>query len=406
MDRALRQDAARLDDRALLVEVDRVLAALDIPARPDPVTLADLDLDQIGDEAAVETAALREELREAVARQAELFDAGLVWLEAPAALGGRELSTAQAEMVRDHLARHDMPTHPVFRVAHGIVAPTVRAHADGPEDEATLAALLRGDMLACQLFSEPEAGSDLASLQTTARRVDDGWIIRGRKIWSSWAHVADVGELLVRTGAPEDRHRGLTMFMLDMRSPGVTVEPIRQANGAEHFNEVLLEDVLVSDSARLGPVDQGWSVAMTTLGSERAAMGASTVRGAYVSQPFLRLFHLATLAGTIDEGDVQQRLAEVWIREQAALAVVDRLREDDPPLSGSVAKLAMVEDLKVIADVVVEAGGLLSLADQGLPGTHAWADFMLTSPGQRIAGGTDDIQRNIVAQRVLGMPRS
>jgi acyl-CoA dehydrogenase len=341
----------------------------------------------------------RARLARSMAFQRRLFDAGLAWPDGPVEFGGRGLDTATANAVREELAGYELPDQSFFTVSRRIVAPTILAHGTPAQREQWMRPLWRGDTLACQLFSEPEAGSDLAALRCTAVRDGDEWVVNGQKVWSSWAHLSDVGELLARTGPRADRHRAITAFLVDMRTPGITVRPIRQINGDSHFNEVFFDDVRIPDTARLGAVDNGWAVAMSTLNSERTAMGGRDK--AYLSQPYRRLRALVADPEQLDGAD-RELLAEAWIREQLAGITADRVAAG---LSPSIGKLALVDDLGFYASVAARLLGPDLVAGGGDPAHYAWSDFLLGTPAQRIAGGTDQIQRGIVAERVLGLPR-
>ena len=346
------------------------------------------------------------ELAAARAWQRDLYDAGLGWLEGPVEYGGRGLDAEAAIAARSVLTEYVTPSLSLLTVSHRIVAPVTLLHGTEKQKDQWLRALWRGDAVACQLFSEPEAGSDLASLQTSAVREGDGWLITGQKVWSSGAHYSQVGELLARTGTRADRHRGITAFLLDMSAPGIEVRPIHQMNGGRHFNEVFLDRVWVPDSARLGPVGGGWHIAMSTLGVERAGMTARGSAGGYVSKPFLRFQDAARREGLTGDLAVQELVAEAWIRERLASVLADRVASGGPDAPApSVGKLSMVSDLQFYAAAASRLLGEKLIANTGEPGLYAWAHFLLTSPAQRIAGGADQIQRNIIAERVLGLPR-
>jgi alkylation response protein AidB-like acyl-CoA dehydrogenase len=346
------------------------------------------------------------ELATARAWQRDLFDAGLAWLEGPAEFGGRGLEAEDALAVRSVLTEYETPSLSLLTVSHRIVAPVILLHGTANQKVQWLAALWRADAVACQLFSEPEAGSDLASLQTSAVRDGDGWLVSGQKVWSSGAHYSQIGELLARTGTRAERHRGITAFLLDMSTPGIEVRPIHQMNGGHHFNEVFLNQVWIPDSARLGPVGGGWNIAMTTLSVERAGMTARGSAGGYVSKPFLRLQDAAQQQRLTGDPAVQELLAEAWIRERLASVLADRVAAAGPDAPApSVGKLSMVGDLQFYAAAASRLLGEKLIANTGEPGLYAWAHFLLTSPAQRIAGGADQIQRNIIAERVLGLPR-
>ncbi|GAA3456519.1 acyl-CoA dehydrogenase family protein [Dactylosporangium matsuzakiense] len=343
------------------------------------------------------------EVAEAQRWQRELFDAGLAWLDGPPALGGRGLGPDYVELVAGIAAEYELPSTGTYMVSHGIVAPTILAHGTEEQQRAFLPGIWRGDLICCQLFSEPEAGSDLASLRTTAVRDGDDWIVTGQKVWSSFAHVAKLGELLVRTGPPESRHRGLSMFLIDMDSPGIDVRPLRQVTGSEHFNEVFLDGVRVPDARRLGPVDGGWNIAMTTVGSERSVLGRA--HNGIMIEPVIRLFALARSTGAIEDPAIQDLLAECWAREQVLHETATRLRDAGGPAPGSVVKLMTTSDMEYYSDVAARLLGYRMVADTGAWGTYSWSQLLLSAPSHRIAGGSDEIQRNILAERVLGLPR-
>jgi alkylation response protein AidB-like acyl-CoA dehydrogenase len=346
------------------------------------------------------------ELERARSWQRSLFDAGLAWLDGPVAFGGRGLDPQAAAAVRSIMDDYEIPSLSLVTVSHNIVAPVIAKHGTLPQQQRWLSALWRSDAIACQLFSEPEAGSDLASLRTSAVRDGDDWVVTGQKVWSSGAHYSQVGELLARTGTPADRHRGITAFLLDMSSPGIEIRRIQQMNGGRHFNEVFLDHVRVPDADRLGPVNGGWAIAMSTLGVERAGMTTRGSAGGYVNHPFLRFTAAARELGLVTDPAVQELLAETWIREQLAAVLAERVAAGGPQAPApSVGKLATVSDLKFYAAAASRLLGDRMIANTGEPGMYAWAHFLLTSPAQRIAGGADQIQRNIIAERVLGLPR-
>ncbi len=345
-----------------------------------------------------------EEVARAKEWQGKLFDAGFGWLEGPSEFGGLELDADAAQSLRRVLAEYQTPNTGCLIVSHNIVGPTILAHGTTAQKEKWLRTLWRGDEISCQLFSEPEAGSDLASLRTVAVQDGDEWVINGQKVWTSGAHYSAVGELLARTGTREQRHRGITAFLIDMKTPGITVRPLRQMSGGEHFNEVFFDDVRISDSDRLGPVNGGWGVAMTTLGSERSLLADES--SGVVNQPVARLFEIARRSGVLDDPRVQELLAEAWGREAIIRATGVRMNgtgDDVPP--PSVAKLLLVDDLEFYIDVAGRINGPAMIADAGEWGRFAWSQLLLASPAQRIAGGTDEIQRNIIAERVLGLPK-
>jgi alkylation response protein AidB-like acyl-CoA dehydrogenase len=289
-----------------------------------------------------------------------------------------------------------------------MVAPTILDHGTEVVKEAYLRAMDRGDIVACQLFSEPSSGSDLASLQTRAVRDGDEWVISGQKVWTSGAQVSDIGEIICRTDPDQPKHRGLTGFVVDMHAPGVDVRPLRQMTGGASFNEVFFTEVRVPDSHRLGDVNGGWTVALTTLMNERAAIGGG---GGGVGLPTsARLVELARAAGRSDDALVRQQLASIIINDRVArysnlraMAAIAVGQLPGPELS--LAKLALTANMVRTCELLSSLLGPALVADTGAWGTYAWSEFLLGVPGMRVAGGTDEVLRNIVGERVLGLPK-
>ena len=243
------------------------------------------------------------------------FDAGFGWIDGPVELGGRGLTRAHRQAYAELERQYDVPMGACLTIGIWMVAPAITRHG-APELQRTyLPGLHRGDVLACQLFSEPGAGSDLASLTTRAVRDGDDWIVTGQKVWTSNAHVADVGMLLCRSDPDAPKHRGITCLLVDMHAPGVEVRPIRQMTGGAGFNEVFLTEVRVPDAHRLGDVGGGWSAALTTLGNERTA-GSSGLGLAAGPGPFARLVELVRRYGDPTDATTRQRLAEIYAHER------------------------------------------------------------------------------------------
>ncbi|MDG2114700.1 MAG: acyl-CoA dehydrogenase family protein, partial [Actinomycetota bacterium] len=337
--------------------------------------------------------------------QAELFDAGFAWLSGPKAFGGAGLSADHVTALREVRACYLSPDTSVFMIGQQIVAPAIAAFGSDDQKRRWLAGLFRGDAIGCQLFSEPDAGSDLAALRCRAEPDGDGWRVSGQKVWSSGAHLADVGELLVRTeGDPTLRHKGLSMLLVDMHASGVSVRPLRQINGNAHFNEVFFEDVFVPGDALLGPRGGGWAVANASLTSERDIDADDA--GLFV-QPVERLLELARAMGRHDP---------ITRQELAATITAHRIEGWLPAsLEGTAGGVQAVAPslLKrhaswTIWEIAQRAAGVLGsaiTADDGAWGHYCWSDLLLGVQSQRIAGGTDEIQRNIIGERGLGLPR-
>ena len=352
-----------------------------------------------------------EQARVAAARHwmARRFDAGFGWIDGPADLGGRGLSPAHARLYRALEDGYDLPEQSDFFIGVHIVAPTLAVHATGDVKAAYLPRLHRGDLIGCQLFSEPGAGSDLASLATRAVRDGDSWVVTGQKVWTSGAHLADVGEILCRTDPARPRHRGITAFVVDMHAPGVEVRPLRQMSGGAHFNEVFLSDVRIPDGHRLGEVDGGWAVAMTTLMHERAAIGSghSLLPGPELVD---RLSDLAAHLGMLDDPTVRDGLMRLLVAARVNGYTTRRLADAAPPGEPpgpelSLTKLAASGYLRHCAEAAGRLLGPRLAADSGEWGTFSWARFASAVPGVRLAGGTDEILRNLIGERVLGLPR-
>jgi acyl-CoA dehydrogenase len=337
--------------------------------------------------------------------QAALFDAGLAWLHGPVEYGGAGLDRTEIAEYRRVVAEFEPIDTSVFMIGQRIVAPAILAFGSTDQKERYLRGLFRGEIIGCQLFSEPDAGSDLASLRCRAVRTDGGWLITGQKVWSSGAHHADVGELLVRTDDdPELRHRGLTMFLIDMAAPEVTVKPLRQMNGNSHFNEVFIDNLFVTDDAMLGELGGGWAVANASLSSERDL--DSDDAGLFLDL-IERLVELAQVLGPQPD-PVRHDIARAISRERIAGWMRQSLEESDPgvaAVSASILKLYEAQSVWQVAQTAAAILGPLITADDGEWGHYAWSDLVLGAHSQRIAGGTDEIQRNIIGERALGLPR-
>jgi alkylation response protein AidB-like acyl-CoA dehydrogenase len=345
-------------------------------------------------------------LDEAMAWQRTKFDAGYGAISWPAEYGGAGLAPEyEAAFGRVENDFEVPPGHETFSVTVSLVAPTIRELGTAEQRHELIPRFLRTDQLCCQLFSEPGAGSDLASLSTRAVRDGDDWVVHGQKVWSSGAQFSAWGELIARTDR-DSKHAGLTAFMVPMDSAGVTVRPIRQMSGGSSFNEVFLDGVRIPDRLRLGQVGRGWEVALTTLGFERAGSGGSRSVGGSWQQ-------LAALARHLDCTDdplVRQELARCYVNDRVRSFVRHRVEQTSasggaPGPEGSIGKLLWTRSLAEISDLASRLLGPRLTADTGEWGTWAWSAHVLGAPGYRIAGGSDEIQHNITAERVLGLPR-
>ncbi|MFR9804125.1 acyl-CoA dehydrogenase family protein [Pseudonocardia sp. RS010] len=347
------------------------------------------------------------EAEQARAWRRQTFDAGFGWITGPVEWGGRGLPGRYEKAYLALERAYEVPSRSPLGVSLGMVGPTLNAFGSDEAKTRWLKALYRGDSVGCQLFSEPGAGSDLAAVSTRAARDGDEWVVSGQKVWTSGAHYSDVGLLMTRT-SPEPRHRNLTAFVIDMHSPGVDVRPLRQMTGGADFNEVYLDEVRVPDAFRLGDVDGGWKVALATLMAERGAIGGSAGggNGLFKLERIVAMLHQL---GRSKDPEVRQAYAKVHCGVVAAKQM--RARAEAAAKAGqvgaemSLSKLALTENLAALAHLVGVVLGPKLLADTGEWGTFAWSEFILGVPGFRLGGGTDEIQRNIVAERVLGLPK-
>jgi len=346
-------------------------------------------------------------LAAAKAWKAAEFDRGFGWITGPPELGGAGLGPRHAAAYRRLRATYRVPDLSVFGIGLGMVAPAIDEFGTESARRRYLPALHRGDLVGCQLFSEPSAGSDLASLRTRAIPDADGWTVNGQKVWTTGAHLADVGLLLARTDAAAPRHAGISAFLLDMGAPGVDVRPLRQATGGASFNEVFLTDAHIAADHLLGVENGGWTVTRATLGRERDTAGNS---GADLASTIRALTDLVRRSGRSDDREVRIRWAECYAqmlvrRFTSERAAAERAPGAAPGPEMAMGKLTWTTALQRCAALAGDLLGPALTADTGVPGTFAWADFVLTVPGIRISAGTDEIIRNTLAERVLGLPR-
>jgi alkylation response protein AidB-like acyl-CoA dehydrogenase len=352
----------------------------------------------------------RRQLAEAKAWRAKRYDAGLGYISGAAEYGGRELPGAYERLYASLESRYDVPNQSFFGIGLGMVAPTIADHAQPPVKKRYLPALHRADLVGCQLFSEPGAGSDLAGLQTRAERDGDEWVVTGQKVWTSGAQYSDIGEVICRTDPDQPKHKGLTGFIVDMHAPGVEVRPLRQMTGGASFNEVFFDEVRIPDDHRLGDVNQGWSVALTTLMNERASIGAGGGGSGLGLADVTRLAQMLRHFGGRDDATLRDELMRLYTGFQVAKLTnqraLDKIRAGQlPGPEMSIAKLALTQNLTGTAQFVARVLGPRITADTGEWGTFAWAKLLCGTPGMRVAGGTDEVLRNIVGERVLGLPK-
>jgi len=340
------------------------------------------------------------------ARKADAGFAGITW---PKEWGGQGGSAIEQVIFDQEEAKFGVPRG-IFEIGLGMCIPTLctwgtQAHRDRYARKA-----LRGEEIWCQLFSEPAGGSDLAALRTRAERDGDDWIINGQKIWTSGAHYSDFGVIVTRSDFDAPKHKGLTYFFLDMKSPGIEIRPIKQISGASHFNEVFFTNVRIPDSQRLGGVGDGWKVSLTTLMNERYTIGGRA--GVDVDE----LIELARKV-ELDDGPalknavVREKIADWYVQSRGLKyshfrTMTALSRGETPGPESSIGKLVTgrkLQDMSAFAMDLLEQGGVVT--DPALaPMAALFQQTLMTSPSSRIAGGSDEIMRNIIAERVLGLP--
>lgn len=324
--------------------------------------------------------------------------AGLAW---PKSYGGGGASMVEQMIFSEEVARAEAPFH-IDVIGLGMAGPTIMAHGTEEQKQRYLPTILDGSEIWCQLWSEPNAGSDLAAVQTKAVQDGDGWIITGQKVWTTIAHRARWGLLLARTDPNAAKHAGLTYFIADMKSPGVTIRPLKGMDGAVEFNEVFLDSVLIPDSQRIGPVNEGWRVMTTSLMHERVAVGGGTM-------DYIDNFNdiVRAVKAYRREGDplIRQSVASLYAETVALRVLGHRMITQldtgrDPGPEGSILKLKAAE-----FNVRLHELGMRVIGSDALRQDTAIAKRFLRSRGGTIEGGTSEIQRNILAERVLGLPR-
>ena len=343
-------------------------------------------------------------------RQALLYDAGYVGVTWPVEAGGQGGTPMQQAIVDQELSRIGVPGL-INLIGIGMCGPTVIVHGSDDQKSRYLQRLLKADDIWCQLFSEPASGSDLAALRTKAVQQEDGsWRISGQKVWTTMAHISDYGIVLVRTDPDVAKHRGLTMFVVDMKAPGVTVRPLRQMSGGADFNEVFFDDVIVPDHERLGEVGDGWKVALTTLMSERLTLGGGgTEIGMGVSAV------AEHVAARIDELSPER---QALVRQDFGRAYVTALgarytgyrqlsaisKGSFPGPEASAGKHAGTRAARELADLAVRMLGDEAVFAETAEGSDTWQSLQAVLPGMAIAGGTNEVLRNVLGERVLGLP--
>lgn len=346
--------------------------------------------------------------REWQARKAAAGWAGLTW---PRAFGGRDATPIQQVIWNQEEGRYAVPPN-VFLIGIGLVGPTVMVHGTEDQKAAYLPRALTGEDIWCQLFSEPAAGSDLAGIRCRARREGDGWVISGQKVWTSGAHYSTHGILLARSNPQLPKHKGLTMFLVDMSDPAIQTRPIRQISGGASFNEVFIDDLRLPDSARLGAESDGWKVALTTLMNERFSISIGRASGGARAEDLIDLARRVRRNGrpAIEDGEVRARIADFAARQRGleftAYRVMTSLsRGGEPGEEGSIGKLLLGRLRQEMGAFGMElAGSAAGVSSAEQDDMARWRNEYLTAPGNRIAGGSDEIQRTIIGERILGLP--
>jgi alkylation response protein AidB-like acyl-CoA dehydrogenase len=341
--------------------------------------------------------------------QAVLFGGGLVGVTWPQAYGGSGGTIVEQMIVAQEMDRVQAPRL-IGWMGVGLCGPTIIAHGTATQKARYLRKILTGKEIWCQLFSEPGAGSDLAAVSTSAVPTAGGWVLNGQKVWNTGAHWSDFGVVLVRTGSLEERHRGLSAFILDMRTTGVSVRPLREMTGDTVFNEVFLDDVFVPEEAVLGEIGSGWSVALTMLMNERFVVGGDG--SAWGAGPDALSESVRAALPTLPTGKreaVLQEFAACWIEALACRMTGNRMISKlshgvEPGPEGSVGKLALGSLMKRVGNLGMSLQGEWSAFAESPDGDGHWQHVAMFAPGLAMAGGTPEIMRNILGERVLGLP--
>ena len=327
----------------------------------------------------------------------------------PTEFGGAGLTNAHDKVWREVKENYPM-MESEFVISHGMCLPMINDHGTDEQKRQFMPDLISGKTLWCQMFSEPGAGSDVASLQTKAELDGDEWIINGQKVWTTLAHKSQFGLCVARNDADQVKHAGLSMFILDMQAPGVEIRPINQINGESHFNEVFFTDLAIPKDWLLGELNTGWKLATAMLMYERVAIGAGG--GGGISRPMYdQLHNYATASGAIDSPVVRDQMMQVYSMETTKALIAMRTRAEmkagnTPGPGGSLGKLYGSVIAWRMREIALQIAGMSSVAwaDDDPHGGSAQS-LTLRSFASGIAGGTDEIQRNIIGDRVLGLPR-
>ena len=340
--------------------------------------------------------------------QAALFSEGLAGLTWPREYGGQGLPTSYQTIFNEEAQNYDLPTR-AFSITFGMAVPVILKHGSVEQKRKFVPPAIRGEEIWCQLFSEPSSGSDLASVRSTAIRDGDEWILNGQKVWTSGGHYAQHGLLLARTDPEQPKHRGLSMFLLDMDSKGVEVRPLRQITGRAHFNEVFFDDVRIPGNRIVGESGDGWRLAITDLMNERVTGARSSAEKADRLVPIATHLELARQRGLLGEEGVRQTLMDLVVRYWVFDLLGVKMRQSVPPggvpgPDGSMLKLAGANLNKRAATMAYSLAGAGGAAWESEESAE-WraADMLLESRSASIGGGSNQIMRNILGERVLGL---
>jgi alkylation response protein AidB-like acyl-CoA dehydrogenase len=352
----------------------------------------------------------RDEVQRLRAWQKRMYEAGFCGMDWPRAFGGRGATLVEQVILYQEMARAESPQF-LNRGGLSMLGPTLMKHGTPAQQERFLKNILTADELWCQGFSEPNAGSDLANLQTRAVRDGDHFVVNGQKVWTSMAHVADWCFLLTRTDPAAAKHKGISFLLVDMTSPGITVRPLLQLTGEAEFNEVFFDNVRVPVANLVGKVNEGWGVAITTLAYERDLL--TFIRHISLRNALHRLVRLVRERGRGNDPLVRQKLAGLWIGEQALAlngyrSLTKIVRGGAPGPEGSTSKLFWSQVDQELAQAATEVIGPYSQIGQGsgwAPDGGQWEFYELLARASGIRAGTSEILRNILAERVLGLPK-
>ena len=340
--------------------------------------------------------------------QMDLSQAGLAGITFPKEYGGAGLSDTHQEIFNEVSASWHMPTSPLS-ISHGMCLPMLNQFGTHEQKLRFMPDNISGKTIWCQLFSEPGAGSDVASLSTRAVLDGDQWVINGQKVWTSGAHYCDYGLVVARTDPSLPKHRGLTMFIVDMSDPAVEVRPLKQISGGSGFNEVFFTDLHIPKNFQLGELNQGWNLAISMLMFERVSIGASA--GGLNTDRSPDLIRLAQDSGQANDPIIRQKLTDLWIKEKIKGFIGQRIRDavsagQVPGPEGSIAKLNGALIARLARDTSISLVRAEAQAwDAENENGEQWANACLGAAGISIAGGTDEVQRNIIGERVLGLPK-